>query len=108
MDERVSVRKPPRLIEGCGDTRMRLVQPTEREERSREIAHHVDPKIVDGEARIERAIGRVEVLEAALQMGGGGGEVAERKGRNAEEASAHQCQRWLILGFAKAQHFLRQ
>src|SRR5947209_3534411 len=85
MDERISVREPPRLIEGCGDTGMGLVQPTERGERSCEIAHHVDPKIVDGETRIERAIGRVEVMEAALQMGGGGGEVTERESRNAEE-----------------------
>src|SRR5437016_11408021 len=83
MDERISVREPPRLIEGCRDTGMGLVQPTERGERSREIAHHIDPKIVDGEARIEWAIGRIKVREAALEMGGGGGEVAKRKSRNA-------------------------
>src|SRR5690348_2674301 len=108
MDERVAMRKPSRLTEGCGDTRLRLIQSTERDQRNREIAHYIEAKIVDGKARIERSIGRIEAFEAALQMGSCGAEVAERKSRNTNEAPAHQYQRRLVLGFAKTQHLLRQ
>ena len=36
MDKCISMREPPRLIKGCGDARMRLVQPTEMNERVRD------------------------------------------------------------------------